>query len=79
VINLKGCGKERFIAYSMRLPYHLPEKSKAGVLKLWGPPSRGALLVSGGGGASCLYEGHIYFERSMVATQNHIFFGTLLG
>jgi hypothetical protein len=42
--------------------YHTPE-----ALKLWGPPTRGALLVLWGG-ESCLYEGYVYFERNVGAT-----------
>jgi hypothetical protein len=39
--------------------------------KLWAPPisggGGGTLLVLCGAGASCLYEGHIYFEQNMAA------------
>jgi hypothetical protein len=47
--------------------------SNAEVLKMRGaPPPRGALLVFGGG-ASCLYKGHIYFERNMDARKRVYF------
>jgi hypothetical protein len=39
------------------------------VLKLKAPPGERVLLVLWGG-ASCLYEGHMYFGRSMGATYN---------
>jgi hypothetical protein len=38
------------------------------------PPAGVALLVLWGGGASCFYEGHIYFERNIGARFN-IHFG----
>jgi hypothetical protein len=39
----------------------------AEVLKLWGPPPLGGVVVPLGG-VGFLYEGHIYFEISMGAT-----------
>jgi hypothetical protein len=56
-------------APSIELIYHRTSRShsnvtayRAEVPKLWG-----ALLVLWGGGTSCLYEDHIYFQRNMDA------------
>jgi hypothetical protein len=40
------------------------------VPKLWGAPPPGGAVVPLGGDASCLCEGHIYFERIVGAIQN---------
>jgi hypothetical protein len=51
------------------------KRASVEVTKLWGaPPGGGGQCWSpGGGGASCVYEGHIYFERNMGARRNIYF------
>jgi hypothetical protein len=49
-------------------------RSISEVLKLWGAPTGRGRCWSSVAGGSCLYEGHICFERNMGARQN-IYFG----
>jgi hypothetical protein len=73
----KGCGaRVALFAHPTHIDndthtinYPLPQitsPTRAQVLKLWGAPPGGA-VGPWEGGASCLYEGHIYFERNMDA------------
>jgi hypothetical protein len=53
--------------------------SRLEVLKLWGVLPREAPSVLGGGGASCLYEGHIYLDEIWTQDKIYILVVTLLG
>jgi hypothetical protein len=45
---------------------------------MWDAPLGGPIGPLGGGGPSCLCEGHIYFEGKIKAEKIYIFIGTLL-
>jgi hypothetical protein len=49
------------------------------VPKLWGAPPAGGGHYWYSWGASCLYEGHVYFERNTGTSQVCILVDTLLG
>jgi hypothetical protein len=71
--NLFAISPAYFKAFISLLSHRSVFLSITQVIKLWGPPLRVTLLVLWGR-PSCLYEGHIYFERNMGATWN-IYFG----
>jgi hypothetical protein len=78
-MNVEGGGELKFIFCLMMITQeqlHLNQSFP----KVRRHPTRRALLVLWRF-ARCLYEGHIYFERSVGARQNigYILVGTLLG